>query len=115
MDPFDNTVVLFKATGAQIREILARHAPYVSGIRYRLVDGTLEEATIGGRPIEDARVYSGATNSYFAGFALKGIAQEATGRTRIDTVTAYLRKKGTLTPAYDGRRVVIGRRSRTGG
>jgi 2',3'-cyclic-nucleotide 2'-phosphodiesterase (5'-nucleotidase family) len=115
MDPFDNTVVLFKATGAQIKEILARHAPYVSGIRYRLVDGALEETTIGGRPIEDARLYSGATNSYFAGFALKGIAQEATGRTRIDTVTAYLQKKGTLTPAYDGRRVVIGRRSRSGG
>jgi 2',3'-cyclic-nucleotide 2'-phosphodiesterase (5'-nucleotidase family) len=115
MDPFDNTVVLFKATGAQIKEILARHAPYVSGVRYRLVDGKLEEATIGGQPIDDARVYSGATNSYFAGLALKGITQEATGRLRIDVVTAYLRDKGTLTPSYDGRRVVIGRRSRSGG
>jgi 2',3'-cyclic-nucleotide 2'-phosphodiesterase (5'-nucleotidase family) len=115
MDPFDNTVVLFKATGAQIKEILARHAPYVSGIRYRLVDGKLDQATIGGQPIDDARVYSGATNSYFAGLALKGITQEATGRLRIDVVTAYLREKGTLTPSYDGRRVVIGRRSRSGG
>jgi len=25
-DPFDDTVVLFKATGAQIRKILAHHA-----------------------------------------------------------------------------------------
>ena len=49
MDPFGNTVVLFKATGAQIKDILARHAPYVSGVRYRLVDGKLEEATIGGK------------------------------------------------------------------
>ena len=115
MDPFDNTVILFKATGAQIKDILTRHAPYVSGIRYTLVDGTLKDATIGGQPIAEARVYTGATNSYFAGFALKGLAQEATGRTRIDVVTAYLRDKGTVTPAYDGRRVVIGRRGRSGG
>jgi 5'-nucleotidase len=115
MDPFDNTVILFKATGAQIKDILTRYAPYVSGLRYKLVDGKLEDATIGGQPIADARVYTGATNSYFAGFALKGLAQEATGRTRLDVVTAYLRNKGTVTPAYDGRRVVIGRRGRSGG
>ena len=114
MDPFDNTVVLFKATGAQIKDILARHAPHVSGIRYRLVDGRIEEATFGGQPIDDARVYTGATNSYFAGFALKGIPQEATGRTRLDVVTAYLKAKGTVAPAYDGRRIVIGRRGRSG-
>jgi 5'-nucleotidase/UDP-sugar diphosphatase len=115
MDPFDNTVILFKATGAQIKEILARYAPYVSGIRYRLVDGKLDGATIGGQPIDEARVYTGATNSYFAGFALKGIAQETTGRLRVDVITAYLKSKGTVTPAYDGRRVVIGRRGRSGG
>jgi 2',3'-cyclic-nucleotide 2'-phosphodiesterase (5'-nucleotidase family) len=115
MDPFDNTVILFRASGAQLKDILARHAPYVSGIRYRLVDGKLDDATIGGEPIDDSRVYSGATNSYFAGFALRGIAQEPTGRLRVDVVTAYLKAKGTVTPAYDGRRVVIGRRGRTGG
>jgi 2',3'-cyclic-nucleotide 2'-phosphodiesterase (5'-nucleotidase family) len=115
MDPFDNTVVLFRATGAQIKDLLARHAPYVSGVRYRLVDGKLDEATIAGHPIEDGRTYTGATNSYFAGFALKGIAQENTGRLRVDVLTEYVRAKGTVTPAYDGRRVVIGRRSRSGG
>ena len=115
MDPFDNTVILFKASGAQLKEILARYAPHVSGIRYRLVDGKLDDVTIGGEPIDDSRVYSGATNSYFAGFALRGIPQEPTGRLRVDVVTAFLKAKGTVTPAYDGRRVVIGRRSRTGG
>jgi len=114
MDPFDNTVVLFKATGAQIKDLLVRHAPHVSGVRYRLVDGKLEEATIAGRPTEDGRTYTCATNSYFAGFALKGTPQENTGRLRVDVVTEYVRAKGTVTPAYDGRRVVIGRRSRSG-
>ena len=56
------------------------------------------EATIGGQPIEDGRTYTGATNSYFAGFALKGIAQENTGRLRLDVVTEYLRAKGTVRP-----------------
>jgi 2',3'-cyclic-nucleotide 2'-phosphodiesterase (5'-nucleotidase family) len=115
MDPFGNSVVLFKASGAQIKDVLTRHAPYVSGLRYRLVDGKLEEATIAGRLIEDGRTYTCATNSYFAEFALKGIAQENTGRLRVDVVTDYLRAKGAVAPVYDGRRVVIGRRSRSGG
>ena len=115
LDPFDNTVILFKATGAQIKDILARHAPYVSGLRYRLVNGLVVEATIGGQPIDDARTYSGSANSYFAGYALSGIAQEDTKQTRLGVVTSYLKAKGTVSPAYDGRRVVIGQRPRTGG
>jgi 2',3'-cyclic-nucleotide 2'-phosphodiesterase (5'-nucleotidase family) len=112
LDPFDNKVVLFKATGTQIKDMLARYAPYVSGLRYRLVGGQVVEATIGGRPIEDDRTYTGATNSYYAGFALRGIPQEHTGRMRLDVLTAYVKDKGTVTPAYDGRRVVIGQRRR---
>ena len=112
MDPFDNTVVLFQATGSQIKGLLMSYAPYVSGIRYRMVDGRLEEATIAGRPIEDGRTYRCVTNSYFAGFALTGLPHEDTGRRRIDVVTDYLKGKGAVTPAYDGRRVVTGRRGR---
>lgn len=112
MDPFNNTVVLFEATGAQIKQLLARNAPYPSGIRYRLIDGVVTEATIGGQPIQDDRVYKGATNSYYAGYALKGVATKDTGRSRLDVVTEYIRSRGTITPAYDGRRVVIGRRGR---
>ncbi|HSK11081.1 MAG TPA: bifunctional UDP-sugar hydrolase/5'-nucleotidase [Vicinamibacterales bacterium] len=106
MDPFDNTVVRFKATGRQIRQILARHAPAVSGVRYRLQGKDLLEATIGGRPIEDDRVYAGVTNSYFAGFALKGITTEDTGRERLETLVAYIQRQGTIKAAYDGRRIV---------
>ncbi len=115
LDPFDNTVVLFKATGAEIKAILAQHAPFVSGVRYRLVNGQVAEATIGGQAIDDGRTYSGSTNSYFAGFALRGITQENTKRSRLEVLTSYVKAKGTVSPAYDGRRIVIGQRPRTGG
>ena len=107
MDPFDNTVIRFKATGREIREILSRHSPAVSGIRYRLKAGQLVEVSIGGRPLEDDALYTGVTNSYFAGFALKGMKVEDTKKARLDTLIEYIRKKGTVRPAYDGRRVVI--------
>lgn len=108
MDPFDNTIVLFKATGRQIRDIISRHAPHVSGLRYRMVKGAVVDLTIGGRPVEDDRVYSGAANSYFAGFALKDVTTNDTGRKRLDVVIDYVRAKGTVHPAYDGRRIVVG-------
>ena len=106
LDPFDNTVVRFEATGRQVREALARYTPWVSGLRYRVQGRQLIEATIGGIPIEDDRVYKGVTNSYFAGFALKGIKTENTGRPRLETLVGYIRRHGTVRPSYDGRRVV---------
>ena len=110
MDPFDNKVITFKVTGRQIRDILSRYTPFVSGLRYRIVSGKLTEVTINGQPLDDDKTYAGATNSYFAGVALKGITQENTGRNRLDVVSEFVKKKGTVEPAYDGRRVIIGSR-----
>jgi 5'-nucleotidase / UDP-sugar diphosphatase len=107
LDPFDNTVVTFKISGRELKAILLKHRPAVSGIRYRIEGGQLAEATVGGVPIDDSRTYTGATNSYFAGFALPGIELTRTGRLRVDVLAEYIRKKGTVTPAYDGRRVVV--------
>jgi 5'-nucleotidase/UDP-sugar diphosphatase len=108
MDPFDNAVVTFKATGRQIREILLKMRPAVSGIRYRLENGRLTEFTIGGQPVADDRVYSGATNSFLAERALKGTESVNTGKIRREVIIDYIRKKGTVKPVYDGRRVVVG-------
>jgi 2',3'-cyclic-nucleotide 2'-phosphodiesterase (5'-nucleotidase family) len=108
MDPFGNTVILFKATGARIKAMLERNAPYPSGLRYRIVDGTVVEATIGGAPVQDDREYSGVTNSYYAGSTLKDLAVTDTKKARLDVVTEYIRARGTVKPSYDGRRVVIG-------
>ncbi len=111
LDPFNNTVISFTATGKQIRDVLQRHSPAVSGIRYRLENKELVECTIGGQPVDDARVYRGVTNSYFAGFALKGLTTlQDTGKARLDVLVNYIRQKGTVKPAYDGRRVVSSNR-----
>jgi len=110
MDPFGNTVMTFQMTGKQIRDILARNTPFVSGIRYRMVDGKVVEATVNGQPLDDARTYTGSTNSYFAGAYMKVIESKDTGRARLDVVTEYMKKQGTVTPTYDGRRVIIGSR-----
>jgi 2',3'-cyclic-nucleotide 2'-phosphodiesterase (5'-nucleotidase family) len=110
LDPFANTVVSFKISGLQLRKLLARYAPAVSGIRYRLENGELVEALVNGEPLQDNRRYTAATNSHFAGRALKRarIRFQDTGKQRLEVLIAYIRRKGTIHPVYDGRRVVIG-------
>ena len=109
MDPFGNTIVTFRATGKQIKEILAKNRPAVSGIRYTYSADTLGEVTIGGKPIEDDKVYSGATNNYYARFILTDVVDKTeTNKPRLDTVLAYIRAHKTITPVYDARRVLKG-------
>jgi len=109
MDPFDNTVVSFTLTGRELVRILASHTPAVSGVRYRVEKGEVAEVTIGGKPLDPGRRYTAVTNSYFAQFALKGIPFSDTGKSRLGTLTEYIRRRGTVRPLYDGRRVIVGR------
>ncbi len=111
LDPFDNTIVTFKVTGRQLKEILRKMRPAVSGLRYRLENGEIAELTVGGKPAADDHVYTGVTNSYLAERALKGIESTNTGRVRRELIIEYIRKKGTVKPVYDGRRVVIGQQA----
>lgn len=110
LDPFANTVVTFKVTGLQLRKILAKYTPAVSGVRYRLENGELVEVLINGEPLRADRQYTGATNSYFANTALKGarVKFQDTGKKRLEVLINYIHQKGTIYPVYDGRRVVIG-------
>lgn len=107
LDPFDNTVVTFKITGKKIREILKKYAPAVSGLRYRLEERELREVSVNGQSLQNDRVYSAATNSHFAERAFKGISVQDTQKQRLDVLIDYIRKKGTVHPSYDGRRIVI--------
>lgn len=109
LDPFDNKVVTFQMTGRQLKDLLQKSRPAVSGIRYRWENGVLTEVSMNGQPLRDDRSYSGASNSYYAGTAMKGIEVTNTGRVRLDVVIEMIRKKGTVAPSYDGRRIVVGR------
>ncbi len=107
VDPFENTVVTFKITGLRLKEVLRKVRPYVSGLRYRLENGEITELTVAGQPVDENRVYTGSTNSYFAENVLKGIEVVDTRKRRRDVLIDYIRKNGTVKPSYDGRRVVI--------
>jgi 5'-nucleotidase / UDP-sugar diphosphatase len=107
LDPFSNTVVTYKISGGQLRNLLLHREPAVSGIRYRIENGDLKEATVNGKPLEDTREYTGSSNSYFASKALQGVVTWVdTGRPRLDVLVEYIKAKKTITPAYDGRRIV---------
>jgi 5'-nucleotidase / UDP-sugar diphosphatase len=107
LDPFSNTVVTFKITGRQLKDVLLRSKPAVSGIRYRVENGVLTEVTVGGKPVKDGREYSAVSNSYLAGSALKGIKVKNSGKIRLTVLVEYIRKKGTVKPVADGRRVIL--------
>ncbi|HSW37949.1 MAG TPA: bifunctional UDP-sugar hydrolase/5'-nucleotidase [Acidobacteriota bacterium] len=106
MDPFDNTIVTFTISGKQLRRILQTSRPAVSGIRYRVEDGAVVEATVAGAPLAESRMYSGAANSYFARTAMRSIKVMDSGRQRLDVLTDYVRKKEIVKPVFDGRRVI---------
>ncbi len=108
VDPFENTLVTFELTGRQLEQLLLKHAPAVSGMRYLIDNGRLAEASVGGRPLEPERRYHASTNSFMAGVALSklGVELHDTGRSRRETLAEYIRAHGTVRPAYDGRRVV---------
>jgi 5'-nucleotidase / UDP-sugar diphosphatase len=107
MDPFNNTVVTFRMKGKMLKDILLKFRPAVSGIQYIVENNRLVKAMAGGRPIKDDRFYAGATNSFAAGMILKGLAVNNTGKSRVDVAIDIIRKKGTVKPVYDGRRVVM--------
>ena len=108
MDPFGNPIVTYRLTGRDLKRILAEHTPAVSGLAYRVEGGRLVEATVAGAPVRDDAVYTGASNSYFAPWGLKGIEYTDTGRPRLDVLRDYVRAKKVLSPRHDGRRRVGG-------
>jgi 5'-nucleotidase / UDP-sugar diphosphatase len=107
MDPFDNTVVTFTITGRELKHILKSQRPAVSGIRYRIENGVVVKVTLADKPLKANQTYTGSTNSYFARMFLKDIKVQDTGKQPVDVLADYIRKKGTVHPVYDGRRVIL--------
>jgi len=107
MDPFDNNVFTGSISGRRLKEILLQYQPAVSGVRYRIESGKLAYATVDDRPVDDARLYTVSTNSYFAGLALKDLKFKDSGKKRFDLVEESIRRAGTVKPVFDGRRIII--------
>lgn len=69
--PFENSLCVLTLSGDVLRQLLeniaVRGGEGVSGVKMEIsADGKLLDATIGGRPIDDERLYSVATIDYLA-------------------------------------------------
>lgn len=109
LDERSFTIVTFGMRGSEIRRLLQRFKPVASGLRYRMFCGKLEDITVGASPLDDARLYSCAANSALAarldGF--ETLEKRDTKKLWSEVVIEAIRKARTISPAYDGRRVVI--------
>jgi 2',3'-cyclic-nucleotide 2'-phosphodiesterase (5'-nucleotidase family) len=109
LDQNKSTVLTFRMKGSEIRKFVQRSTPVGSGLRYRMYRGKIEAITVGDAPLDDARVYSCAANSYLAS-RLNGfetIDKKDTARPWAEVVIGAIRKARTISPAYDCRRVVV--------
>lgn len=101
----------FDITGRQLKDILnASPVPLaVSNISYRVENGKLVTALIGGEPIDDAKVYRGATTVHFAGKMLEGVnlTKLPYSLWASDTVIGYIARQKSVSPANAVRAVVM--------
>jgi 2',3'-cyclic-nucleotide 2'-phosphodiesterase (5'-nucleotidase family) len=118
--PFDNTLVVLRVTGAELFEALRRAVEQpgapgieVSGLVLRVAEPgapktTLLAVEVGGAPLDPARLYRVATNSFLAdggdGYFDPGVAVELdTGLLLRDVLADALRARGSLAAASDER------------
>jgi len=109
LDQSASTIVTFRMRGKEVRRFVQQFRPAVSGLSYRMFCGKLGAITVADASLDDGRVYSCAANSSLAsrldGFEM--LEKMDTKRLWSSVVIDAARKAGTITPAYDGRRVVI--------
>ena len=124
--PFGNTVVLMELSGADLLaalengvsrvEDVAGRFPQVAGLALVYdpaapAGSRVVEVTVGGAPLDPAKIYTVATNDYMAGggdgYASLGNGKQlidASGATLLATmVMDYVEAKGEVAPAVDGR------------
>lgn len=119
VNPFDNTIVTMKMTGATVRELLLNSFDgqygtlQISGMRvvYERETKKLSAAVADGdgtSRLDDKKIYTVATNSFLAaggdGFGIFAAAKSRrdTGISFRDAVTEYLQKTGSI-PARRGK------------
>lgn len=129
--PFLNKAYVLELTGAQLKDALEQgftgaenevgRFPQVSGMRIkadvtRAAGQRVVGVAVNGKPLNPNAKYRLATNDYLAsggdGYAALKSAKVLVGDTEADLIAnivmAYIRAKGTVVPALDGR-IVVGR------
>jgi len=129
--PFLNKAYVLELTGEQLKEALEQgftgaenevgRFPQVSGMRVkadvtRAVGQRVVGVTVNGKPLNPKAKYRLATNDYLAnggdGYAALKSAKVLVGDTEADLIAnivmAYIRAKGAVAPALDGR-IIVGR------
>jgi len=131
--PFDNTVVVLKMKGHQVLRLFDYMAtipsgrgafPQVSegmGFTINHAAQQIENVSVRGKPIDPARIYSVATNSYLAGggdgyrIFLEALDRYETSAFQRDALIEYIVKvKKRLTPELEGRIEIMVDRSSMG-
>ncbi len=123
MFPFKNQLVYVEQTGKQIRAILegmaARKFQVLGGVRVEAENGKLVKAEIGGKPIDDDKIYGLATITFLLGggdgLSLDHNAVSVTPFYEIDVIDAVLEYVAAETAAgrpitykKDGRVIIKG-------
>jgi 2',3'-cyclic-nucleotide 2'-phosphodiesterase (5'-nucleotidase family) len=126
VDIFGNTVVTGLFTGAQVQEMLevsvnGHHAIFqVSGVRMtyarkRSIGQKVLSVTVGGEPLDPARTYKVATNSFLAsgtgeyGIFLRGADVEDSYMPLRDVIAGYVRQHSPLDVRIEGRITAVER------
>lgn len=107
--PFRNNIMTLEMSGARLKQALFELKPGVAGIRYKIVDDKLIEATINGKPIDDNATYTISTIDFLVNFGLKDVTtRKDLGINYREAIKDYIKARKTITPIQDGRRVIIG-------
>ena len=116
VQPFGNTLVIVKMTGAQIMDALDFAATkvgsgaflHVSGLKWNIAGGKAKNVMAGDQPIDLGKTYKVVTNNFMAtggdGYAmLKPLPQEDTGFVDADAFKDYVTKFDKVEPKLEGR------------
>ncbi len=122
ISPFGNTFVRFAVSGAKLREMLENHLAgrldergHFGGLRMvfdsrKPTGSKIVEVTIGGKPLDEKRLYTFATNNYVVsnlrthfGITGESLTFESLPDLDRDVFIAQVRKEGKISSALDGR------------
>lgn len=106
--PWTNSLVTLDMTGAQLAKVIIAGTPAASGVRYKMKSGAITEISVNEKSLENERVYHVSTNSYFGDIICKqlGISSKVVAKDARDSLGQAIVNKKSITPSYDGRRIV---------